>query len=159
LGVSDQHEQLPSCQDGGLMPAFSRSRLAWLILTLALGWSAVASAGEEVAIEVTVENRSDQPLRCMLVFAHWTTLDFPVIAPGARISVDLNRAADRALFVRRAQDGRPMMLEALHCGHDARWSESLTKIDWSKPMLSEAHSFRLACAGRERLACEWREGP
>jgi hypothetical protein len=141
------------------MPAISCSRLAWLIAILALLPRAVAGAAEDVAVKVTVENHSDQPLRCMLVFAHWTTLDLPVIAPGGRISIGLNRAADRALFIPRAPDGRPMMLEALHCGHDMDWSRSLTRVDWSKPMLSTAHVFRLACAGRERLACKWHEVP
>ena len=141
------------------MPALSLRRLAWLLPILALCPAAVASAVEGMDVKVTVENRSDQPLRCMLVFAHWTTLDLPVIAPGGRSSISLNRADDRALFIPRAQDGRPMMLEALHCGHDTHWSESLTKVDWSMPMVSEARSFRLACAGGERLACEWNEAP
>jgi hypothetical protein len=110
-------------------------------------------------IEVAIENRSAQPLRCLLVFAHWTTLDLPVIAPGDTAAVVLNRAADRALFMPRPQDGRPMMLEALHCGEDARWSETLLKLDWRMPMLADGRSFRLACGGEHRLSCRWEEVP
>ena len=126
---------------------------------LALWLSAVARAGEAVPIEVTIENRSQQPLRCLMVFAHWTTLDLPIVAPGGEISIALNRAADRALFVPRRQDARPMMLEALHCGADRRWSETLLKLDWTMPMLSEERSFRLACGGEDRPSCAWQEVP
>ena len=126
------------------------------ILILAVRLSAVASAGGGVPIEVTIENRSGAPLRCLLVFAHWTTLDLPVLAPGGDTSIMLNRAPDRALFVPRPQDGRPMMLEALHCGEDSMWSQTLLKLDWTTPMLSDGRSFRLTCDGAERLACAWR---
>ena len=119
--------------------------------------AALAGAGENEPVAVTIENRSEQPLRCLLVFAHWTTIDLPVIGPGARSSILVNRAPDRALFVARPQDGRPMMLEALHCGHDARWSQSLVKLDWAGPMRSNARSFLMACAGEERLLCRWQE--
>jgi hypothetical protein len=127
------------------------------VLILAMRVSAVASAGEGVPIEITIENRSNGPLRCLLVFAHWTTLDLPVLAPGAETSMMLNRAPDRALFVPRPQDGRPMMLEALHCGHDSRWSQSLVKLDWAGPMRSNARAFLMACVGEERLLCRWQE--
>jgi hypothetical protein len=126
------------------------------VLSLAMRLVPVASAGEGVPIEVTIENRSDAPLRCLLVFAHWTTLDLPVLAPGAETSMMLNRASDRALFVPRPQDVRPMMLEALHCGADSQWSQTLLKLDWTAPMLSDGRSFRLTCDGAERLACAWR---
>jgi hypothetical protein len=128
-------------------------------LILALPLAAVASAGEGVPIQVAIENGSAHPLRCLMVFAHWTTLDLPVIAPGGHASVVLNRAADRALFMPRPQDGRPMMLEALHCGEDGRWSETLLKLDWMAPMRSDRRSFRLACGGEERLSCRWQELP
>jgi hypothetical protein len=118
---------------------------------------AVARAGEGVPIEVRVVNGSTEPLRCLMVFAHWTTLDLPVIAPGGHASVELQRAADRSLFVRRRQDGRPMMLEALHCGHDARWAQTLVKLDWATPMRSDARAFRLACMGAESLSCRWED--
>jgi hypothetical protein len=124
---------------------------------LALPLATVASAGEGVPIEVLIENRSAQPLRCLLVFAHWTTLDLPVIAPAGEISFALNRAPDRALFMPRPQDGRPMMLEALHCGEDGRWSETLLKLDWRAPMLSDGRSFRLACGAGDPLSCRWEE--
>ena len=128
-------------------------------LILSLWLSAVARAGEGVPLEVTIENRSQHPLRCLLVFAHWTTLDLPLVAPGGEISIALNRAADRALFVPRPQDARPMMLEALHCGADGRWSETLLRLDWTIPMRSEERSFRLACDGEDRPSCAWREVP
>ena len=70
---------------------------------------------------------------------------------------ELQRAADRSLFVRRRQDGRPMMLEALHCGHDARWAQTLVKLDWATPMRSDARAFRLACMGAESLSCRWED--
>jgi hypothetical protein len=129
------------------------------VLSLAMRLAPVASAGEGVPIEVTIENRSEGPLRCLLVFAHWTTLEVPVIAPGGTASVVVNRAADRALFIPRPQDGRPMMLEALHCGGDGRWSETLLKLDWRTPMLADGRSFRLACGGEGRLSCRWQELP
>jgi hypothetical protein len=132
--------------------------IALLLLALMLAGAVpgVARAGEGVPIEVRVANGSSEALRCLMVFAHWTTLDLPVIAPGGHASLVLERAPDRALFIRR-QDGRPMMLEALHCGHDGRWSQTLLKLDWTPPMLSDARAFRLACMGAQSLSCRWEE--
>lgn len=130
-----------------------------LVLILAVVPPAVGSAGEVAHVEVTIANGSGKPLRCLIVFAHWTTLDLPVIAPGGNGSVLVNRAADRALFIPRPQDGRPMMLEALHCGHDARWSQTLVKLGWTTPMLSDGRSFLLSCIGDDRLSCRWLAAP
>lgn len=127
-----------------------------LLAILMLALPAAARGAEEAPrIGVTIENRSPGTLRCLLVFAHWTSMDLPLIAPGGRVAVELRRATDRALFVPRPGDGRPMMLEALHCGYDARWSDSLVKLDWTQPMLSDRRSFLLSCARGERPACRW----
>ncbi len=130
-----------------------------LLAILMLALPGAACAQEVSLIGVTIENQSSEALRCLLVFAHWTSMDLPLIAPGGRVAVELQRAPDRALFVPRRQDGRPMMLEALHCGYDARWSHSLVKLDWTQPMLSDRRSFLLSCARGERPACRWEEPP
>jgi hypothetical protein len=115
---------------------------------------ALTGCGAE-AVSVTVANKTERDLRCLLVFGHWVTMDVPVIAPGGAAAVDIRRAADGALHVPRAGDGRPMMLEALHCGYDEDWSASLVKLGWQPVMASERREFVLTCAPGAAPVCAW----
>ena len=100
-------------------------RLLTLLFLLA---ACAAEAQQATAIAVTIQNRTQRPLRCLLVFAHWTTLGLPVLEPGGSTAIDLYRASDRALFLPRPEDGRRMMLEALHCGYDRPWRNMFWKL-------------------------------
>ena len=126
-----------------------------LVSTLLILLAPSSNALEATPVTVTIENGTDQDLRCLMVFGHWTTIDVPLVGPGGRASIALYRGADRALFVPRPQDGRPMMLEALHCGYDRAWSDSLVKLDWTRPMLMNAVSFRLLCGPGAKPSCRW----
>jgi hypothetical protein len=128
---------------------------AWKLLTLVLLAGCAAGLQQGTPISVTFHNGSERPLRCLLVFAHWTTIDLPVLQPGGSTAIVLYRAADRALFLPRAGDGRRMMLEALHCGYDDAWSRSLARLDWTAAMRSGETRFVLNCAAGERPACRW----
>ncbi len=127
--------------------------VACLLLLLA---AARGGAQDATAVAVTIANESDRGLRCLLVFGHWVTMDVPVVEPGGRTVVELQRAADRALAVPRDRDGRLMMLEALHCGYDSAWSSSLVKLGWRAVMMSDRSEFVLACRAGERPLCLWR---
>ena len=128
---------------------------AWTLLTLLLLAACAAEARQATPISVTILNRSERPLRCLLIFAHWTTIDLPVLDPGGSTAIGLFRAGDRALFLPRAEDGRRMMLEALHCGYDGAWSESLVRLDWMPAMMSDEARFALICSAGERPSCRW----
>ena len=128
-------------------------RLLTLLFLLA---ACAAEAQQATAIAVTIQNRTQRPLRCLLVFAHWTTLGLPVLEPGGSTAIDLYRASDRALFLPRPEDGRRMMLEALHCGYDEAWSESLVRLDWTPAMASEETRFDLSCSAGDRPSCRWK---
>ena len=129
---------------------------AWKLLTLFLLAGCAAEAQQASPVSVTFQNGSERLLRCLLVFAHWTTIDLPVLQPGGSTAMTLYRAVDRALFLPRAGDGRRMMLEALHCGYDDAWSESLVRLDWTAAMRSEETRFILDCAAGERPSCRWK---
>jgi len=75
---------------------------AWKLLTLFLLAGCAAEAQQASPVSVTFQNGSERPLRCLLVFAHWTTIDLPVLQPGGSTAMTLYRAADRALFLPRA---------------------------------------------------------
>ena len=129
---------------------------AWKLVTLVLLAGCAAESQPATPVSVAVHNGSERPLRCLLVFAHWTTIDLPVLQPGGSAPMTLYRAADRALFLPRAGDGRRMMLEALHCGYDDAWSQSLVRLDWTAAMRSGETRFVLDCAVGERPACLWK---
>ena len=132
-------------------------RLRRLLILPFVLFGAMAEAQQPATpIAVTVQNGSERPVRCLLVFAHWTTMDLPVLWPGGSASVQLYRAPDRALFLPRPQDGRPMMLEGLQCGYDAGWADSLVRLDWTWPMFSQEVRFTVSCSPGARLSCRWR---
>ncbi len=64
---------------------------------------------------ITILNRMPGVLSCTIALAHWNSVSFGALAPGAQLAVPLLRdAATGALYL--ANDaGRPMAVESLWC--------------------------------------------
>lgn len=124
------------------------------LLPLLLLIACAPVVAESAPVTLTLGNSGAQPLRCQVIHAHWVTGELPVIAPGGMAELKVRRdPATRAVFVPRAGDGRPLMLEEILCGTDADWSRSLTHIDLEAVKRGEAAAFSLSCESAERVAC------
>lgn len=106
-------------------------------------------------LALTLLNDSDQTLRCLLNFSHWTTIDLPALAPGESTSVDLWRAPDASLYQPRTSDGRQMMLETLVCGFEPDWSQSHGHISLQPARESEQSAMTLTCQAGPKPDCRW----
>jgi len=90
--------------------------------------SAHAAGPEDQAITLSIENESREPLRCMILFAHFVVTDVGPILPSADLSITMFRQdGDGALWIPRA-DGRRMMIETIDCGSPSRWAETRGQI-------------------------------
>jgi hypothetical protein len=110
--------------------AFALPR-AWLILVglgLALLPSCAGAGSGQQPVTLSIANASQEPLRCMILFAHFVATDVGPIAPNDDLALAMFRQdEDGALFIPRA-DGRRMMIETIDCGAAARWAETRGQI-------------------------------
>lgn len=124
------------------------------LLPLLLLIACAPVAAQPAPVVLTLANAGLAPLRCQVIHAHWVTAELPVIAPGGAAALTVRRdPATREVFVPRAGDGRPLMLEEILCGADADWSRTLTHIDLEAVKRSEATAFSLSCEVAQRVAC------
>jgi len=90
--------------------------------------SAHAAGPEDQAITLSIANESREPLRCMILFAHFVVMDGGTILPSADLSIAMFRQdGDGALWIPRS-DGRRMMIETIDCGSASRWAETRGQI-------------------------------
>jgi hypothetical protein len=122
--------------------------------TVALGAAIAApAAAEPASIELRIRNAADVPLRCVLVLAHFVTIEHPALPPGATVSVVMQRdAAAGTLAIPRA-DGRAMMIENLLCGAAGRWDETRGEVPLLALRGATPARMTTACRIDERLAC------
>lgn len=122
----------------------------WLCLLLLLG----ACHLPDTEVRVTLQNDSDQTLRCLLVFAHWMTEELPPLLAGERTQISLARqSADGAIY-RLRSSGQRALLENISCGFDADWRpEAVVGLlplqegpDWQAT---------LVCVQKDHLSCQF----
>lgn len=90
--------------------------------------SAHAAGPEEQAVTLLIANEGQEPLRCMILFAHFLVMDVGQILPSGDLSIAMFRQdGDGALWIPRA-DGRRMMIETIDCGAVSRWAETRGQI-------------------------------
>lgn len=122
-----------------------------LVLLLA---ACAAPAPQRAPLALTIRNtEASEPLRCVMVVAHFVSVDVGVIQPGGTRDLDFTRVVDTGSLIVNAADGREMEVENLLCGGDTRWSE--TRGDVPLMPLRAATKARLeaACDLTPRLSC------
>ena len=122
----------------------------WLCLYLLL--SACQAPDHEVAI--TLQNDSDQTLRCLLVFAHWMTEELPPLPADGQTEIFLQRQPlDGALYKWRGQ-AQKLPLENISCGFEADWRPDA--IIGLLPLQREGVTqATLQCVQQDRLVCQF----
>jgi hypothetical protein len=113
----------------------------------------VAAETTDDSITLRIANVGTEPLRCVVLFGHWVSLDAGVIAVGASQSVAMmRRASDGSLYVARS-DGRPMMIENVVCGTVSAWAETLGQIPLLAVRTSRGGVLSTPCKVGERVIC------
>ena len=144
---------------GELKPRQRRGARRWALGCIAavsallpppVGWA--DTAGEKVRLEI-VNAGAGQPMRCILVLAHFVTLEAGLVEPGESLRLTLEReAADGVLSV-RGEDGRRMAVENLLCGVSGSWSETRSDVPLSTLRDSALGELRATCVLAGRLRC------
>ncbi len=122
----------------------------WLVASLA---SATAAASENDEVSIEVANESGQLLRCQFLLAHWMTSAALVLEPGDSARLILGRAADGALFQRKAGEARPFPVESLLCGADQDFGSSRQDLDLSPLRRRQSDALAVRCSGDAVLSC------
>lgn len=105
---------------------------------------------------IVIENTGDTPMACGLLFAHWYRQDFPVMAPGASVSLPLDFApATEAVYMTNSVQ-YPMAVQDLFCARPGvEWSK-VTHLDYrALSMKASSKPLRIRCAKSEAgVSCE-----
>jgi hypothetical protein len=124
------------------------------LLALALALSpARAAATDSHDVTLSIANDGDDPIRCLILFAHWVVTEAGTIPPGGALAVAMSRQdGDGALWIARA-DGRRMMIETVECGADARWAETRGQIPLLPARAGRDAGYRTTCRLGGTVVC------
>jgi hypothetical protein len=123
--------------------------------------SGVAARAEQLPSEtrpspIVIENIGNTPMACGLLFAHWYRQDFPVIAPGASVSLPLDFApATEAVYMMNGVQ-HPMAVQDLFCARPGvEWSK-ITHLDYRALSIKAASKpLHIRCAKSDAgISCE-----
>ncbi len=121
--------------------------VAWLASHLVL------PARADDAVELTIRNQGQGPLRCVAVLAHFVTRDFPPIGPGEEMRVALARQPESGGLALGRHEGHPMMLENILCGGLEDWSASYSDLPILPIRSGQARHYAFACRVEAKLLC------
>jgi hypothetical protein len=124
---------------------FARTVSAAILASLALLAQAEGAEAGAAPLQLRLQNAGPVPLRCVLILAHFVSVDLRPMPPGGSTELALLRDSGAGTLVLPRADGRPMMVENLLCGDAGRWAETRGEV----PLLA----LRAATAGRATLAC------
>src|SRR5690606_37123262 len=106
---------------------------------------------ETVALDI--DNRTDRPLRCVVVLAHFITRDIGPIPSDGMASLELWRDnRDGSLGFGRHK-GELMMVENILCGRTDHWQETVTDLPLSAIRAGRADWFLTTCRADRQPAC------
>lgn len=112
-----------------------------------------AGAPDSHPVTLSIANEGDEPIRCLILFAHWVVTEAGTIPPGGELAVAMSRQdSDGALWIARA-DGRRMMIETVACGAAARWGETRGQISLLPARAGRDAGYRSTCRLDGILLC------
>jgi len=116
------------------------------LLALALLLSpARAAAPDSHDVTLSIANDGDEPIRCLILFAHWVVTEAGTIPPGGDLAIAMSRQdSDGALWIARA-DGRRMMMETVECGAAARWADTRGQVPLLPARAGRDAGYRSTC--------------
>ena len=103
------------------------ARALMIVAALCLAWPlfpARAAGLDSRGVRLSISNQSGEPMRCLIMFAHFVVTEAGTVVPGGDLAIAMSRQdSDGALWMPRA-DGRRMMIETIDCGLASRWAET-----------------------------------
>jgi len=133
--------------------------MTWRVLLLAVGifWPTLVVAADAAPLPVTATIRNapgGEPLRCVVVLAHFVTMDLRAIAPGDEIAISLTRDAKTRTLIVTAPDGRRMALESLLCGATSAWAKTRGEVPLLPLRETAGGRVVFTCRIDRRLSCQ-----
>jgi hypothetical protein len=110
------------------------------------------AAGESVRLDIR-NTDVGAPLHCVLVLAHFVTLEAGGAGPGHGLAITFTRDPADGTLIYRGDDGRAMAVENVLCGVSGDWSD--TRADVPILVLRDGTRSALAvdCVLDGRLRC------
>ena len=133
------------------------SSLAAILTAALLAAVSPASAGNSVVGEVrlVIENKSDEPLRCIAIVAHFLTKEAGTIETGDSHSIDFELYEDGGLAQGIFQ-GNAVFIENLRCGADTGWTTTSADIPLDLLRESNGATVTAQCRIAPRVTCDMR---
>jgi len=133
------------------LSAVAAAALLALALPLSPAWAATPDSHD---VTLSIANDSYEPMRCLILFAHFVVTEAGTIPPEGDLAIALSRQdSDGALWIARA-DGRRMMIETIECGAASRWAETRGQIPLLPARAGRAPRYGTACRLHDAIACE-----
>ena len=112
-----------------------------------------AAESDAQPVTLSIANAGAEPMRCLILFAHWVTTEAGTIRPDGELEIAMFRQGrDGALFIPRA-DGRRMMIETIACGGAARWAETRGQIPLLPARAGRDAGYRTTCRLGGAVVC------
>jgi hypothetical protein len=154
--------------DTKMQPSMTKAgglRRMLLPLAVAIFWWGTGQADQIASPQVDSDRTlriglaitGGQPLHCRLTFGHWVERDLGLIAPGASVDIDVSQAKDGALYIKRDDGRRHMMIENISCGLDGQWMESYEQVDFAPAGSRQPGRIDASCtapAAGGRVVCQ-----
>jgi len=112
-----------------------------------------AAESDAQPVTLSIANEGAEPMRCLILFAHWVTTEAGTIRPNGELEIAMFRQdSDGALWIPRA-DGRRMMIETIDCGAAARWAETRGQVSLLPARAGREAGYRTTCRLDGAVAC------
>ncbi|MHA1572108.1 MAG: hypothetical protein ACTSWM_09815 [Alphaproteobacteria bacterium] len=113
------------------------------------------STPQRAPLTLTLRNTdAAEPLRCVLVLAHFVSVDVALIGPGGSRDIVFGRVVNTGSLIVNAADGREMEVENLLCGGDSHWARTRGDVPLLPLRATKNSHLEAACRLSPRLLCE-----
>ena len=114
-----------------------------------------ANTPQRAPLALTLHNIDGvESLRCVIILAHFVSVDIGVIEPGETQDIDFTRVVDTGSLIVNAADGREMEVENLLCGSDSQWTQTRGDVPLLPLCATTQRRLTAACGSRPRLHCD-----
>ncbi len=137
--------------------SFEMRARRWVLLGAALlalwtGPAWAGGAGEPVRLDILNAGVGAR-LHCVLVLAHFVTLEAGGAEPGETLGLSFVRDPADGTLIYAGDDGRAMAVENVLCGVSGDWSDTRGDVAILSLRDGSRHRLRVECALDGRLAC------
>jgi hypothetical protein len=129
-------------------------------LLLISGIAAHAERAPSVLVpsKVTIENSSDKPMACGILFAHWYREDFKTMAPGASVTLPMDFSPPTQTVYVINSVNHPMAVQDLFCSASGADWKAVSHLDYRALAMKAVElgkPLRLKCThDKSTISCE-----